>query len=119
MKLMGTLVLLAVCLCIRLDASAQEGHHGAGHAQWHEQFYNKLVRSDTKTSCCNLADCRPSESRMIGDHYEVKVDGDWVRVPQATIQKVTAPDAGTHVCAPPQIGANKGVLYCVVLPPET
>jgi hypothetical protein len=26
-------------------------------------------------------DCRPTQSRMVDDHYEVKVDGEWVRVP--------------------------------------
>jgi hypothetical protein len=26
-------------------------------------------------------DCRPTQSRMVGDHYEVKVDGEWVPVP--------------------------------------
>lgn len=98
---------------------AQQGHHGHGHAQWHEKFYNKLMRKDTKTSCCNLADCRPTLSRMIDDHYEVLVDGEWVAAPQDVIQNVAAPDGGTHVCAPKQFGTNKGKLYCVVLPPET
>ena len=103
-------------------ASAQEGHqghHGVGHAQWHEKFYNTLMRKDTKTSCCNMSDCRPTESRMIGDHYEVVVDGEWMRADPSVIQKLSAPDGGAHVCAPKQQGANKGRLYCVVLPPES
>jgi hypothetical protein len=98
---------------------AQDGHHGAGHDTWHESFYSKLIRKDTKTSCCNLADCRPTESRMVDDHYEVMVDGDWLAVPKEAIQNVTAPDGGAHVCAPRQSGRNKGTIYCVVLPPET
>ena len=117
---------LLLCVAVLLSfplalsrAHAQEGHHGHGHAQWHEKFYNKLMRKDTKTSCCNLADCRPTLSRMIGDHYEVLVDGEWVSAPQDVIQNVAAPDGGTHVCAPKQVGSNKGKLYCVVLPPET
>jgi hypothetical protein len=97
---------------------AQEGHHGAGHDDWHEGFYSKLIRKDTKTSCCNLSDCRPSLSRMVGDHYEVMVDGEWLPVPKEAIQNVSAPDGGTHVCAPRQNGRNKGTIYCVVLPPE-
>jgi len=97
----------------------QDGHHGVGHESWHETFYSTLIRKDTKTSCCNLSDCRPTESRMINDHYEVKVDGAWVRVPKEAIQNVAAPDGGAHVCAPAQIGAAKGKIYCVVLPPET
>jgi hypothetical protein len=100
-------------------AYAQDGQHGHGHDAWHAQFYAKLLRNDTKTSCCNMSDCRPTMSRMSGDHYEVLVDGEWTPVPQRTIQNITAPDAGAHVCAPKQQGSGKGVLYCVVLPPET
>ena len=100
-------------------AKAQEGHHGYGHQTWHGSFYNKLIRKDTKTSCCNLTDCRPTSVRVKNGRYEVKVDGNWVIVPQDAIQPVTAPDLGAHVCAPEQTGASKGVIYCVVLPPET
>lgn len=89
------------------------------HETWHQDFYSKLVRKDTKTSCCNMTDCRPSESRMVGDHYEVKVEGQWLSVPKQAIQNIAAPDGGTHVCAPAQVGSHKGEIYCVVLPPET
>ena len=85
---------------------------------WHQGFYSKLQRNDGKGSCCNLLDCRPTQSRMVEDHYEVKVDGEWVRVPVDTINHVIAPDGGAHVCAPRQEGRNKGVLYCVILPSE-
>ena len=54
---------------------------------------------------------------MVGDHYEVKVDGEWMRVPGDKINNVVAPDGGAHVCAPrPRVGPNKGVLFCVILP---
>ena len=56
-------------------------------------------------------DCRPTQSRMVGDHYEVKVDGEWMRVPSDKINNVVAPDGGAHVCAPRQVGPNKGVLF--------
>ena len=55
---------------------------------------------------------------MVGDHYEVKVDGLWTPVPNDKINNVIAPDGGAHVCAPRQVGQNKGVLFCVILPPE-
>lgn len=117
---MTSLIRIAPLLCFfPFAVSAQEGQYGVDHAQWHENFYSKLVRKDKKTSCCSLLDCRPTQSRMIGDHYEVKVEGEWTPVPKDVIQNVTAPDGGAHVCAPKQQGANKGVLYCVVLPPET
>ena len=82
------------------------------------KFYLTLKRNDGGGSCCNLMDCRPTQSRMVGDHYEVKVDGEWTPVPNDKINNVIAPDGGAHVCAPRQVGSNKGVLFCVVLPPE-
>ena len=42
------------------------------HDEWHQGFYSKLNRNDGKGSCCNLMDCRPTQSRVVGDHYEVK-----------------------------------------------
>ena len=107
---------VSVFLCVR--AVAQEGYYGVGHDRWHMEFYSKLNRNDGKGTCCNLMDCRPTQSRMVSDHYEVKVDGKWMLVPNDRINNVVAPDGGAHVCAPRQEGLNKGVLFCVVLPPE-
>src|SRR6516165_10199251 len=100
------------------SATAQEGYHGVDHEKWHQNFYSKLKRNDGQGSCCNLMDCRPTQSRMVGDHYEVKVDGAWTRVPYDKINNVVAPDGGAHVCAPRQVGQNKGVIFCVILPSE-
>ena len=119
LKYLPTAACAAAAVALSTLSFAQDGHYGAGHDTWHESFYSKLIRKDTKTSCCNLVDCRPTKSRMVDDHYEVKVDGDWLPVPKEAIQNVTAPDGGAHVCAPRQSGRNKGTIYCVVLPPET
>jgi hypothetical protein len=113
-----TLLAGALSIFAFVSAAAQEGYHGAGHHDWHEGFYSKLKRNDGRGPCCNLMDCRPTQSRMVGDHYEVKVDGEWIPVPNDKINNVVAPDGGAHVCAPKQIGANKGVLFCVILPSE-
>jgi hypothetical protein len=120
--LIGLLLAAAPALAQEHHAThGYQGRHGVGHESWHEQFYSKLVRKDTKMSCCNLADCVPTQSRMIDDHYEVLVDGEWTQVPQRVIQNVTAPDGGAHVCFPKQPNKHypKGTLFCVVLPPET
>jgi hypothetical protein len=100
------------------SAAAQDGYYGVGHDKWHQNFYSKLKRNDGQGSCCNVMDCRPTQSRMVSDHYEVKVDGEWVPVPNDKINNVVAPDGGAHVCAPRQVGPNKGVLFCVILPSE-
>ena len=107
----------AASLFFCVNAVAQEGYYGAGHDKWHQGFYSQLRRNDGG-SCCNLMDCRPTQSRIVGDHYEVKVDGVWTPVPYDKINNVVAPDGGAHVCAPRQVGPNKGVIFCVILPSE-
>jgi hypothetical protein len=86
-------IAFAILLLLAMPARGQDahqhhdhvsdGHLGQGHAAWHDAFYKKLIRPDTKTSCCNLTDCRPTSGRMIDGHYEVKVNGAWVSVPQS------------------------------------
>ena len=98
-----------------------QGHHGHGHAQWHESFYQKLQIPGSKTSCCNLSDCRPTEVRSNGDHYEIRKDGRWIRVQQEKIVKVTAPDGGAHICAPDSNGGrfDPDYVFCIVMPLES
>jgi hypothetical protein len=115
-RILFGVTIVAVFLCER--ATAQEGYYGIGHHKWHHGFYMSLRRNDGQGSCCSLTDCRPTQSRMVGDHYEVKVDGEWTAVPNDKINNVVAPDGGAHVCAPMQTGLNKGVMFCVILPPE-
>ena len=107
----------ALSALLFLNAAAQEGYFGVGHDKWHRGFYDHLLQRDG-SSCCNHSDCRPTQSRMVDDHYEVKVDGQWVTVRKNKILKVVAPDGGAHVCAPHQIEGDEGLIYCVVLPPE-
>ena len=113
-----TLLAGAVSVFLCVSAAAQEGYYGVDHDKWHQGFYSKLKRNDGQGSCCNLMDCRPTQSRMVGDHYEVKVDGVWTPVPYDKINNAVAPDGGAHVCAPRQVGPNKGVIFCVILPSE-
>jgi hypothetical protein len=97
------------------------GHIGQGHAQWHDAFYKDLKIPGSKTSCCNLTDCRPTEVRANGGHYEIMKDGRWIKVQHEKIVKVTAPDGGAHICAP---DSNAGrfdpdYVFCIVMPLES
>jgi hypothetical protein len=116
-------LIVYLCLVLALswfhEAAAQEGYLGHDHDIWHHSFYQTLQRPDTKTPCCNLTDCRPTSGRLVGDHYEVKVNGAWVSVPADKILKKTAPDLGFHVCAPFRFDGQPNHLYCVVIPPES
>jgi hypothetical protein len=55
---------------------------------------------------------------MLDGHYEVKVDGAWISVPQTKIIRRSAPDSGYHVCAPQNFRGQPEELYCVILAPE-
>ena len=101
--------------------AAPHGQHGNGHAQWHESFYKKLQIPGSKTSCCNLTDCRPTQIRTNGDHYEIMKDGRWIRVDPGKIVKVTAPDGGAHICAPDttNVRFDPDYVFCIVMPLET
>jgi hypothetical protein len=65
-----TLLAGALTMFLCVSVAAQEGYYGAGHDKWHQNFYSNLKRNDGQGSCCNLMDCRPTQSRMLGDHYE-------------------------------------------------
>jgi len=121
MKVVVNLGVVSALSLVSLAAIAAEGNYGHGHDMWHAEFYSKLLRPDTRTSCCNLADCRPTEIRSAGDHYEVKKDGRWIRVPPEKIVKVAPPDGGAHICAPPSTSLVWGPdeVFCVVMPFET
>jgi hypothetical protein len=121
MKVIATLTTLSALSFLPSPAVAAEGDHGDGHGMWHGEFYSKLLRPDTKTSCCNLADCRPTEVRSAGDHYEVMKDGRWIRVPPEKVVKVAPPDGGAHICAPPSTSLpwSPDEVFCIVMPYET
>jgi opacity protein-like surface antigen len=94
---LGGMFLLMFCLdTAAQDAgpaqygTTQEGCYGVGHNKWHRDFYASLRRNDGQGPCCSLTDCRPTQSRMVGDHYEVKLDGEWMQVPNWTIINVVA-----------------------------
>jgi hypothetical protein len=117
----------ALGVCAGSPAFAQDhdhdGFHGQGHAQWHESFYRNLLIPGTKSSCCNLSDCRPTQIRTNGDHYEIMKDGRWIKVDPSKIVKAEAPDGGAHICAPDvhdtrAITPDPDLVYCIVMPAE-
>ena len=109
---------IVLFFALSFPAHAQEGYLGSGHDKWHQSFYRMLQRPDGKGSCCNLTDCRPTSGRTVDGHYEVKVNGAWVSVPQTKIIRQAAPDGGYHVCAPYNFKGQPEELYCVILAPE-
>jgi hypothetical protein len=68
-------------------------------------WFQSLRQPETGMSCCDIADCRPTEYRTVGDDYEVWVDNRWMTVPPRRIlQRADNPVGRAVVCWTPQRG---------------
>ena len=77
-------------------------------------WFRGLHVPGTGTSCCSMADCRPTDSRIVGDHYEVFVEGKWLLVPPDLVLKnLDNPTGRAVVCWTPTAG-----ILCFVRGPE-
>src|SRR5690349_13271789 len=67
--------LLAIALCglARIAPAAPPPDADPSLAPW----FNDLRQPWTNALCCSVADCRPVESRLNGDHYEALIEGEW------------------------------------------
>ena len=76
--------------------------------------------------CCDETDCRPTPYRVTPTGVQMFVEGDWIAVPDYTVQYRILPGdtgetAGGHWCGRIQNGQGQRVDYathCAVLPPN-
>lgn len=87
---------------------AQDGHHGAGHAEMHH-VYQDWLQPGSKVSCCDNRDCRPTRAR-VGDNglWEAWDGRQWLTVPAARVLSMPSPDGRSHLC---EVG---GTVLCFV-----
>ncbi len=73
--------------------------------------------SGATVKCCDVADCRVTDYREVGDHYEVLIDQrfpgvrrpSWERVPERSIvQRTENPTGGAVACW------HDGEVFCFV-----
>jgi hypothetical protein len=77
-------------------------------------WFNSLRAPWTNALCCSVADCRPTDARIAGDHYEAFVGGQWRAVPPDRIlQRTDNPTGRAVVCWTPATG-----IMCFVHGPE-
>ena len=77
-------------------------------------------------SCCDDEDCRPAPYRMTPAGVQMFVEGEWIAVPDHTIQYRALPGdtgetAGGHWCGRIQNGQGDRLdyaTYCAILPPN-
>jgi hypothetical protein len=114
------MIRFALPLALALVAAAAAAHPPADADPALAPWFNSL-HTDTGASCCSLADCRPVEYRISGDHYEALIGKQfevnppiWVRVPPSRILKKTDNPLGRAVaCWRPYTG-----ILCFVLPSQ-
>ena len=68
-------------------------------------WFEELRQPGTGRSCCSIADCRPVDYRIAGDHYEVWIGSQWLAVPKDRIlQRFDNPTGHAVVCYTPALG---------------
>lgn len=113
-------VLAAILLlCSSIHAVAQEHRHPPQDVPLHEQFYAGWMMPDhPNKSCCNKADCYPTEARFMSGQWMAKrrEDGRWLSVPANKVERNRDnPDGRNHLCAPPPNTAQGDVVFCFAL----
>jgi hypothetical protein len=106
-------IALVVSLAFGLQAFAQSGNHGEGHAENHD-WYRELKQPGTNMSWCNgtmngiEGDCRPTRA-YVDDNgtWRALMDGKWIVVPPRVVLQSLAPDGASHICA-----NRTGTIYC-------
>ncbi len=102
-------------------AAAQDHHHHhpAGlETQLHEKFYSTWYMPDEPTkSCCNKADCYPTEVKFQGGQWYARrrEDGTFIPVPWNKVERNRDnPDGRNHVCAPPPTATSypPNTVFC-------
>jgi hypothetical protein len=99
-------IALIVLIALALPAKAQQHRsHPVADLPLHEKFYSTWYMPDQPTkSCCNMADCYPTEIRVQGDviFARRREDGKWLLIPAHKVERHRDnPDGRNHICAPP------------------
>jgi len=123
-------LLLWSCLCCPLAAMpvrAQDvgqdpdaRHHPQEDQFLHGKFYSTWRMPDNPSaSCCNDADCYPTEIKYIDGNIYAKrrEDGKYLLVPTGKVEwNRDNPDGRNHLCAPPpNVWHPTDTIYCFTL----
>lgn len=100
-----------ICCLLVMEVQAQDGQGRAGTHRHppqdqplHEKFYSKWHMPDNPSvSCCNEADCYPTEIKYVDGKIYAKrrEDGKYISVPPEKVERNRDnPDGRNHLCAP-------------------
>lgn len=109
-------------LAVSPAALAQEHQHNhpPQDVPLHEKFYSTWYMPDAPTkSCCNKADCYPTEIKFENGAIFAKrrEDGRWIKIPAAKVERNRDnPDGRNHLCAPmPSQAYPDDTVFCFAL----
>lgn len=84
-------------------------HADAGQDKW----MRSLKRPDTKTSCCSLNDCNPTDAEWRDGQWWAVLRGTWVAVPpEKVLATPLSYDGEAWLCA----SLSSPFVYCFVPP---
>jgi hypothetical protein len=96
---------LTTGLVFVVSTAAAQHHHPAQDEPLHEKFYSTWYMPDNPTSsCCNKADCYPTEIKYVGGsvYARRREDGKYILIPPQKVERNRDnPDGRNHLCAPP------------------
>jgi hypothetical protein len=95
-------------------------HHPPQDQFLHEKFYSTWHMPDNPSvSCCNEADCYPTEIKYVdGEIYaKRREDGKYIAVPPQKVERNRDnPDGRNHLCAPPpNVLHPSDTVFCFAL----
>ena len=98
---------------------ATQRHHPPADQLLHERFYSSWHMPDNPAlSCCNDADCYPTEIRNIDGRIYARrrEDGKYILIPPQKVERNRDnPDGRNHLCAPPPSTSFVDTVYCFAL----
>jgi hypothetical protein len=126
------LLWLATNCCVPNQALAQDAaahEHGQDEAEprhppedmaLHEKFYSTWHMPDNPAlSCCNNADCYPTDIRYVDGRIYAKrrEDGKYILIPPQKVERSRDnPDGRNHLCAPPPgLSNSSDTVFCFAL----
>ncbi len=95
-------------------------HHPPQDMALHEKFYSNWHMPDKPAaSCCNNADCYPTEIKFVDGRIYAKrrEDGKFILVPAEKVERNRDnPDGRNHLCAPPpNFSHTSDTVFCFAL----
>ena len=111
---------LAVGLVSVVSTAAAQHRHPPQDEALHETFYSTWYMPDNPArSCCNKADCYPTEIKYVGGNVYARrrEDGNYILIPPWKIERNRGnPDGRNHLCAPPPDGSYPtDTVFCFSL----